>query len=217
MIATRSATVALLALLLASCGGGGGGDPPPVVWDELEMDVYSVAARDGFVRSDGIAHAAAGSAAAGDVDDAGNGTCMVMLYSFDTSTLPDEAVIDLASLNVFKAGVVGTPFADLGDLLVDHVEIGAELDPTDYDQHTLEAAIGTLASPFPQDFMAVDVTDQVRADRVAGRRYSEFRVRFAVASDADGESDHVLLNDAENSRGNGIVPLIYLQYRVPQP
>ena len=72
------------------------------------------------------------------------------------------------TLRVFQEGRVGQPFADLGDLLVDHVDPGSALDPSDYEDNTIEE-LGTLAFGFARRYESLDVADCVAKDRDAGR------------------------------------------------
>jgi len=126
-----------------------------------------------------------------------------MAYSFDLSELPAGAILQSATLRVWLSDTVGRPFTVLGNLVVDHVDLGSGLDVTDYAGGTLESNIGTLASGSAASqlgYRNLGVVSQVRSDIAAGRTRSDFRLRFAVDTSFDRFDDLVEVNDGADSR-----------------
>lgn len=194
------------ALALIGCGGSGS--------DGIDLTITSVATFDGFVTNTGFSDTFSASAiAAGDTD----GSFMNVsrgLVRFDRSTLPPGVTIQRAVLKMNQAAVAGAPYASLGDLVVDHVDLGAAVEATDFGGGLLTAQIGTLSTNATLGVKTVDVTDAVRADASAARPTSDFRLYFTVGTNANAADDFVTFNDAENHLG-GTVPVLVVTYRNP--
>ncbi|MFO0934174.1 MAG: hypothetical protein U1E39_15925 [Planctomycetota bacterium] len=179
-LAPRTAPVLLLALALAGCGGAGGsggGAPlaPPV---PVVVEAPAVPAIEGYVVG-GSVRQDASNLSIGDND---LGETLVGFVAFDLTGL--GAVTD-AILHLEAGNSVGDPFA-LGDFVLDHVDAGAALDAGDVAGGTLAAAILTFPSAPSWD---LDVAEWVRADLLAGRTTSTFRIRLEAATDGDAAND----------------------------
>lgn len=196
---------------LAGCGGAGRAGPRTPLLLVIESD----GSRDGFVRSDGFVRVVGNGPGVGDLDAARLGLGMRMFYSFPLHRIPTDAIITSVTLRVFQEGMLGQPFADLGELLVDHVDPGTALDPGDYAGNTLTAEAGSLAVGFEERYVNLDVEACVARDQEEGRERSWFRLHFPRDSDLDGISDVLLLNDGENSRNTWNLPLLEVIYRRP--
>ena len=108
--------------------------------------------------------------------------------TFDITTLKG-AEFDSVILSSDAAHVRGTPFEDLGNLIVDSVV---------YDSFSSalwntpsRAGVCTLATE-ASDAVSCDVTDAVRAALEDDARRVQFRLRFETAGDSDGVPDMVL-------------------------
>jgi len=205
---------ALLGALLCACGSGGEPFGAPGT-RTTTLVLESLGTRDGFVRSDGYADVHGNGPGVGDLDHYANGTGLRMFFCFDLSELPAGAVLVGARLEVFTTGAQGQPYTDLGPVVVDHVEYGDELDASDYVGHTLENDIGVLAAEDQRAYRLLEVAPQVQRDREAGRRFSQFRLRFLVDANLDGGADVVLVEDGERSRRTNNWPQLVLTYLQP--
>lgn len=197
--------------LFAACGGGSS-----LVWEDHDRTYLSLDDRDGFVLSDGTAETLGGGPAIGDADLFVNGLAGCVIYSFETGGISDDAVVESATLRVYQESVQGSPYTDLGDLVVDHVQIGSGLDGADYGGGTLASNVGTLSTTPALAWKTVDVTALVQADVTAGRLYTEFRLRFTTPSDTDNALDLVGVNDGADSLGSSHVPELVVSYRAPR-
>lgn len=210
----RIGTLGVMVVMLAIAPACGGGDGPrrgtPVV-----LEIESVGLLDGFVRNDGMVFTNGGGPGVGDLDAATSGLAFRMFYAFRLDEIPEGVTVTSVRLRVFQLSIVGTPYENLGDLLVDHVEPGADLDPGDYAGNTLDSNIGTLAMGFGRNYANLGVSAQVAADRSAGRTHSWFRLRFPVDSNTDGGNDVLVLGDGEGSRGPDNPPILEVTYVVP--
>jgi hypothetical protein len=178
------------------------------------LEINSVPSMDGWVESDGSAHSDSGGPFTGDYEHTKPGVGHRQFYSFSFSAIPDGALIVSASLELYQVNVWGSPFTDLGNVVVDHLDYGATLDGADYDATALTANIGTLSDNATEEYKSLDVTLYVQADCTAARDYSQYRVRFSLQdNDDDGARDSVSFTDAEDSCcGTGNLPKLVVEY-----
>ena len=206
--------VAIALGILLAMGGCGSADTSgqrrPIL-----LVIESEEARDGFVRSDGFLRVSGNGPGAGDLDATRLGLGLRMFYSFPLREIPADAIITSVTLRVFHEGTLGQPFANLGDLIVDHVDPGDSLAPEDYAGNTLEEDIGSLSFGFAQRYWSLGVDEFVARDQAAGRARSWFRLRFTRDSNLDGDDDVLMLNDGENSRRSNNLPLLEVIYTRP--
>ncbi len=146
-------------------------------------------------------------------DGTDNGTAR-SLFSFDLSSLPRNAIIVSASLRLYQGGGSGTPYADLGPLLVDHMDLGGALDGSDFDAPALADNIGVLGTQDGTGPRSLDVTLQVMSDRGATRMRSEFRARFTSDTDGDNQIDSAAFSDVAIA-APGNEPQLEVVYRLP--
>lgn len=201
-----SALVGLTLLLTPACGGGGGGK------QQFLLQVAADPVFDGFVTDTAFVDTTTASAISVGDTDAGFANVARGFLRFHLPALPVGSRIVSVILHLEQSSVTGAPFASLGALVVDHVDIGSSLDATDYAATALDADIGTLSTTADLGPRQVDVTSAVLADEDAGRSTSDFRLRFPVGSDADGVDDYVQYDDAEDHFGSGQVPFLSVTY-----
>jgi hypothetical protein len=201
---------AALVSLFVSCGGGGGGEGGDT--QRVTLLIHDDW-RDGQVRSTD--------------SDCWNGTTCVprtgddtavlfgQYYSFRLSPLPSGAEVVSAQLRLYQARTVGSPFAKLGEIWVDHVHF-TNLNELYYSGHALEERVGLLTAEASGGYKTVDVTANLLADLALGHAYSAYRVRFydEVAGFLDGVEDYVNFTDREDSCcGVGFPPQLVVTYR----
>ncbi len=181
----------------------------------------SAAANDGWVLESAEAGNMGGSmSAAGTLrlgDDAANKQYRSIL-SFNTSSLPDNALIRTVTLKIKKAAVVGTdPFSTHGGLLAD-IRKGAfgtaSLGLTDFQAAASASVLGhfTPVSSQPGWYQLVVPTADYTFINLAGT--TQFRLRFSM----DDNNNHVADYDAfiaGDAVMNSDRPLLYVEYTLP--
>lgn len=191
---------ALAACLVAAVLQGGCGSSPSEPSAPITLTLPSEPTLDGFVMNDGEAVAHAGGPAVGDIDFIQLGRAGRQFFSFEITNIPAGAELVSASLQLYQAGVSGDPFASLGSVVVDRIDLGASLDAGDYARPALQAQIGTVSADAALGYKTLDVTAAVEAERASGRPRFQIRLRFSNRdSDLDGEADLVAFSDAEQS------------------
>ncbi|MDJ0976500.1 MAG: hypothetical protein QNJ98_18725 [Planctomycetota bacterium] len=202
----------LLALLLVSaCGGGGGGGAAAVIPATLDARIYE--SLSGTVHNDNPG----GSIVRHDIwcaGDLSNNTTRRAFYSFIVGDLPPGAQVQSAVLSAKQYLVVGTPFATLGDVIVDHVDLGPTLNAPDYSHVQWSLDIGTFSSSPDIGRRALDVTAAVRADVAAGRGVSSFRLRHRLQTDIDGQRDYTAFSSVDWLEAHRRVSLV-ITYTAP--
>lgn len=183
---------------------------------------YSDATQDGWILESGASSGLGGSlnSSASNFrlgDDAANKQYRAIL-NFNTSSLPDNAVITKVTLKIKKQGVVGTnPFAALGALRVDMRKpfFGAAvgLETGDFQAAAGKSAVATFGVTPIGAWYSAALND-------AGKAYvnmvgiTQFRLRFATNNNGNNVSD--FMNFVS---GNSITatdrPTLVIQYYVP--
>jgi hypothetical protein len=199
--------VALILFLPVACGpgttgvGGGGGGTAS---DTLQI----VEDLTGVVNTLGSAPVG-GTVFAGDQDESTPGLQTRGVLSFDLTTIPVGKTIRTAYLKVIQSAVEGAPLTDLGNLVLDHVDLGGVIDAADFSLPALSSGFAVLSDDPVNGRRLVNVFQRVKADLAAGRTVSQFRVRFSVKDgDNDGFQDLVKLNDVTDDPP----PIIILTY-----
>lgn len=155
--------------------------PWGVYVDVTPLVIGSTASLDGYARSDSFA-SATGSPATGDKQVNFVDVGWRQLYSFDIASIPDSYTIKSAILHLYQCDVVNTPYASLGNVIVDHVNYGTVFDTfgSAYDGATVAFDIGTLSTDDFRGYHSLDVTTSVQNDLAASptRAASQYRLRF---------------------------------------
>lgn len=200
----------LTLLTLAGCGGSGGGGSGPS--GPLTVVISSTNARDGNIRSNGAVLIVA--MFVGDIDAITSGVSQRAVVGFDLvgAGIPPGATIQTATLSLQQGGSGGTPYTDLGNVLIDHVALGAAIDAADYSGNTLLSAFGVFSTDNAFDVRSLEVGARVQADVTAGRSFSDFRLRFATDTNLDGGSDYTQFGDSEGTVPFGPNPTLTVTY-----
>lgn len=117
--------------------------------------------------------------------------------SFDLSALPAAlAEISQAKLELQVGSILGSPFAGLGPLALEHVQFAA-IGPEAFLAPAL-TQLGSVTTSQIGTTLSLDVSSAVRAD-LAGEARSQYRLRFSKQSDADGSTDLLFSSRASAS------------------
>jgi DNA-binding beta-propeller fold protein YncE len=120
--------------------------------------------------------------------------------SFDVSRIPSTATLLSAELRLYQYFVGGSPYSDLGNVIVDHMDYGASLTGAAYNAAALASNIGTLSTSATLEYKTLDVTGRLRDDIATGRPRSQYRLRFSLRTNStDGSVDAAFFQDAEMS------------------
>ena len=120
--------------------------------------------------------------------------------SFDHEPFLDNARIHSAQLRLFQAGVTNTPYADLGNVVVDHLTFGEFLQAGDYGLTPLQGSVSVLSSSPDKGWKEAPVGGAVENDLHEGRGRSQFRLRFApFEQDSDVADDRVEFETSANT------------------
>jgi hypothetical protein len=182
----------------------------------------SIGAYDGWIIESGEDSEAGGHADATAVTfyagDAANDQQYRSILHFNTTSLPNNAVITKASLKINRQGLVGgNPFNTLGNLLVDIRKpafgANAELDASDF-----EAAAGLdEAGVFGAGLISggyIAELDAAAFPYINTYGTTQFRLRFASGDNDDSDAD--FLKFFSGNADSADQPYIYLEYYVPQ-
>lgn len=196
------------ALAVSGCGGSDGAS-------DVTVTLLSAAGLDGTIVMNGAPSGVSVTGAViqvGDTPVLGTDLAVRGFLSFSRAAIPPGATLVSATLRLHQSFVFSTPYATLGSVFVDHVDLGAGLDFTDATSPALSDSFGILSSDTSIAYHTLDVTAQVAADISAGRSYTEFRLHMLVGADADGTEDITHWDDGEDGLGSGNVPQLVVVY-----
>jgi hypothetical protein len=149
-------------------------------------------------------------------DDASNRQYRSILY-FNTSALPDNAVIRSVTLKIFKAAAVGTdplPLTAFGSLLAD-IQKGtfgtAALQTTDFQAKASANAIGHFSSIGSGWYQLVIPASDYKYVNLAG--VTQFRLRFASPSNNNKVADYDMFGAGDAA--SAYRPVLTVEYTLP--
>jgi len=184
--------------------------------------VSSLAAYDGWLRESadgsglgGSVNARAASFTLG--DDQRNRQYRSILH-FDTSWLPDDAVITAANLSIKQLGSVGTnPFTTHGNIVVDIVK-GAfggayPLIKTDFQASASLNQAGVILNT-PSDGWYSTTLDSATFPFINLTGATQFRLRFEIPDNYDRGADYLTFYSG-NFKFTSMRPVLEIQYYVP--
>jgi hypothetical protein len=113
--------------------------------------------------------------------------------SFNLSGLPAGATIQSIELRFYQQEVRGDPYSKLGNLALERVDYGSNLDPGDFATPALDSGtIGQQTAPGAW-YVISDPTlvTWLETELGAGRSRLQLRLRFSQETDGDGEEDYI--------------------------
>lgn len=194
----RSLTLAAVAAVLTACGGSGGGPGPGAQQQQLVLAPDALF--QGTVTRNGTVlpgtSMTVGDAAISVVQDEEHRAFL----SFNTTAglLPDGATIVSATLFFSQTAITGDPYTNLGNILVDDIDMGPDLDAPDFDAGPFYIADALASNDGDLRRKQVDVTAAVAGHLANGIRSFSFRFRFETPTNDDGADDLATLEDPGN-------------------
>ena len=214
-------SILLMVLLLTACGGGSGGDDTQ---DEqtnqnntpVELDAVLPAIEPtGPVDNSTLGNwdqTLLGVGEFGPANQFMNNWRGIL--TFDISSIPAGATIISAELVANQFQVNGDPYFNLGQVLVDHIEMGPTMLGAAYDDFTVGGTagleIGTLSANANLGIKSVDITGAVERDVSAGLPRTQLRLRFQVENSGDAQIDNVFFRGPE-SPDNAFLKIRYTE------
>jgi hypothetical protein len=165
----------------------------------------SIAAEDGRVRESTEEASVGGSASASalslTVGDDPLDRQLVVIVSFDTSSMPDTASITSATMELTKATFnAGNPFAVLGSLVVD-IKNGTfgtvALEVGDFAAAASGVAVATISDQGTSALHSVDLSAALAHINKTGR--TQIRLRFTTGDDDDLAADTANFASSDNT------------------
>ena len=134
--------------------------------------------------------------------------------SFDLSGIPATAQVQSIALRFYQVSVTGTPYAKLGNLLLQHVDYGSTLNDAAFDTPILHSATLGLHTGAGEwyNITATTIGDWIESDLAAGRTRTQLRLQFSTETDGDGLQDTVSFESGENYFGTGNLPHVTITY-----
>lgn len=133
---------------------------------------------------------------------------------FDLSTVPAGATVQSATMSITQVAPTGTPYAQLlTNLQVDHIDMGAALEDSDFTGNSLALNIGTISMDGTAEVKTLSVGQQIALDLAQGRTTSDFRFSFPIPTD-NGSDDDFASFVGSNFAG---APILELNLLVPPP
>jgi Tol biopolymer transport system component len=193
----------------------------------LTVNLNSVAANDGWILESGENSNVGGSinstTSTFNVGDEKSNKQSIGILHFDTSGIPDNAIITSITLQVRKQGITGTdPFTTHGGLALDiqtpHFGTTAALQTNDFEA---TPGVDTVASfdPVPVNNWYSAVVDSTWSLFIDLAGTTQFRLRFGLDDDNDRSADMVKFYSGEAAPVKGSTttnrPHLVIEYYIP--
>jgi hypothetical protein len=126
------------------------------------------------------------------------------IVSFDTSALPDMAVITAATLKLKRGGGIGTP-TTLSNLVADVKNAAAgfgtslNLENADFEASATANAVVTLNYPATTNAWSTGNLNSSGLSAINKTGHTQFRVRFTADDDNDTADDYLGFYSGENA------------------
>jgi hypothetical protein len=139
------------------------------------------------------------------------------ILSFDTSSLPNNAVVTKVTLRVKRKSVTGkNPFATHRPLYVD-IRKGffggnANLQPSDFEAKATKSRVGSFGNT-PSSGWYTAVLSSAALGRVSLKGTTQFRLRFKLDDNDDRGNDFVSFYSGD--AGSRLQPQLIVEYYIP--
>jgi hypothetical protein len=189
--------VSLLSILPWAPGCGGSSSAPVVVVDST-LNLVALPEFDSFIPIPSPGSVQTGTSAIAGGDEPSNSSDRFYM-SFDLSGLPAGATVVSATLTAQQVTVFLTPYTDLGNLLLELVDLGPALDVPDFATPPIPSRPGNLilSTSAVLEAKIADVAPEIAAARAAALTRLDLRARFQMASDGNNDGDIVHFGSVE--------------------
>lgn len=204
--------------------------PPPTapLPAPQQVQFVSIGSEDGYVRessqNSGTGGTVSSAASTFRIGDDSSNRAYRPLLSFDTSSLPDNAIVTQATVGITRDGnivgsvPIGVPDSEFGDILVDLAAPsfgGAALVASDWEALSTQQAVSKFAFPAYLDGMTLfSRLEQPENDLVNTTGRTQYRIRYAVDDDGDSTADYVPYASGDHPNAS-MRPTLTIQYYVP--
>jgi len=188
----------------------------------ITVKFRSTAAYDGWVRESSETSSTGGSKDASattlQVGDDSSDRQYRAILSFDTSTLPDDAVVTSAVLKVKRKSLIGTdPFTTHGKLKVDMRKgffgTAKALQVTDFEATTSKSAVKAIPNTPVNNWYKVSLPTTAFT-YIHLKIVTQFRLRFQTGDDDDLSADAIKFYSGDHAT-ESVRPLLIIKYYVP--
>jgi hypothetical protein len=177
--------------LTVACGGHGPTPPPSQGTDSLTDIPYLTGTVSIYPRGFPAVFYPNTDILVGDNDGYLPGQLLRGIVTFNIKSIPQNATINTATLQLAQCVVSGSPYASLGSVVVDDVPVETTPDSALYDTSAVIPDVATLSVDSTLGLKTAAVTPAVAADRAAGDTLIQLRLRFSVADgNNNGVSDY---------------------------
>ncbi len=139
------------------------------------------------------------------------------ILSFDTSRLPDKAILKSVTLKVRKDGAAGSTFSTMGNIAVDVMTGGfngkVALQSGDFQAPASRSAALTITSTVVNSWYSASMSSSYFG-YINKKGVTQFRLRFATMSNNNGIADYILLDSGDNPTAS-YRPQLVITYSVP--
>jgi len=165
----------------------------------FELDIFSTPAEDGGVGeshfTSGIGGSKNSTSPTVAIGDAGQRQQQIGIFNFDTTVIPEGAIIVAAEVRLFHTGSIGTPAATLGDLLLDiknpylsgvssHFGTSSALEIIDFQAYAQFPGVARFALP-PRNQYTTAILNPEGARSISRDGITQMRLRFTNPDDGD--------------------------------
>jgi hypothetical protein len=134
--------------------------------------------------------------------------------SFDLSDIPAEATIQSVELRFYQKEILGSPYEELGNLVLEHVYYGAILDDGAYDTPALGTAVVDTEPSAQAWYVLSDPTlvDWLQSSMDTGLPRQQFRLQFSQETDGDGQEDWIAIQSGGGILGSRQAPQMVITF-----
>ncbi len=179
----------------------------------IDADIRS----DGKVGACGIVSQTLGFACIGDSGAVGNADYKAF-FGFNIVSLPNNInKIVSAKFSAYQRNVTGDPYGSIMQkIIIEHVDFGTTIKFNDFNTNTLHTA-AVFSTNVTPGYKTEDVTISLKDDyakRASRGNRSQYRLRFSVPTDGDGNTDVAYFHTKEQT-GTSKDPKLVIIYLVP--
>lgn len=202
--------------------------PSPPLPNPQQVTFVSIGSEDGYVRESsqdsGVGGLVSSSSSTFRIGDDSSNRAYRAFLSFDTSSLPDNAIVTQATIGITRDRntvgniPIGVPYSQFGDILVDLAlpSFGnAALTLEDWQAAATQLAVSKFAWPAYSEGMTIfSRLEEPENHLINTTGRTQYRIRYATDDDADNVTDYISYGTGDHPDPN-MRPTLTIQYFVP--